>query len=29
MLAKVRALAAPAFEAQGGVEAWIVDDTGF
>ena len=29
MLAKVRDLAAPAFEAQGGVEAWIVDDTGF
>lgn len=29
MLAKVRALAAPAFAAQGGVEAWIVDDTGF
>ena len=29
MLAKVRGLAAPAFEAQGGVEAWIVDDTGF
>ncbi|HYA80444.1 MAG TPA: IS701 family transposase, partial [Methylocystis sp.] len=29
MLAKVRELAAPAFEAQGGVEAWIVDDTGF
>jgi SRSO17 transposase len=29
MLAKVCALAAPAFEAQGGVEAWIVDDTGF
>jgi SRSO17 transposase len=29
MLAKARALAAPAFEAQGGVEAWIVDDTGF
>ena len=29
MLARVRALAAPAFEAQGGVEAWIVDDTGF
>ena len=29
MLTKVRELAAPAFEAQGGVEAWIVDDTGF
>ena len=29
MLAKVRDLAAPAFAAQGGVEAWIVDDTGF
>jgi SRSO17 transposase len=29
MLAKVRELAGPAFEAQGGVEAWIVDDTGF
>ena len=29
MLAKVRELAAPAFEAQGGVEAWMVDDTGF
>jgi SRSO17 transposase len=29
MLAKVCALAAPAFEAQGGVKAWIVDDTGF
>ncbi len=29
MLAKVRELAAPAFDAQGGVEAWIVDDTGF
>ena len=29
MLAKVRELTAPAFEAQGGVEAWIVDDTGF
>ena len=29
VLAKVRELAAPAFEAQGGVEAWIVDDTGF
>jgi SRSO17 transposase len=29
MLAKVRELAAPAFEARGGVEAWIVDDTGF
>jgi SRSO17 transposase len=29
MLAKVRELAAPAFAAQGGVEAWIVDDTGF
>ncbi len=29
MLAKVRKLAAPAFETQGGVEAWIVDDTGF
>ena len=28
-LAKVRELAAPAFAAQGGVEAWIVDDTGF
>jgi SRSO17 transposase len=29
MLAKVHELAAPAFETQGGVEAWIVDDTGF
>ena len=29
LLAKVRELAAPAFVAQGGVEAWIVDDTGF
>ena len=29
MLAKVRELAAPAFESSGGVEAWIVDDTGF
>ena len=29
MLAKVHELAAPAFAAQGGVEAWIVDDTGF
>ena len=29
MLAKVRELVAPALEAQGGVEAWIVDDTGF
>lgn len=29
MLAKVRELAAPAFDAQGGIEAWIVDDTGF
>jgi len=29
LLAKVRAQAAPAFDAQGGVEAWIVDDTGF
>lgn len=29
MLAKVRELAAPTFAAQGGVEAWIVDDTGF
>ena len=29
MLGKVRDLAAPAFEASGGVEAWIVDDTGF
>ena len=29
ILAKVRELAAPAFAAQGGVEAWIVDDTGF
>ena len=29
MLAKVFELAAPAFETQGGVEAWIVDDTGF
>jgi len=29
VLAKVRELAAPALEAQGGVEAWIVDDTGF
>jgi SRSO17 transposase len=29
MLAKVRDLAAPAFEAHGGVEALIVDDTGY
>ena len=29
MLAKVRELAAPAFAAHGGVESWIVDDTGF
>ena len=29
MLTKVRELAAPAFAAQRGVEAWIVDDTGF
>ena len=29
MLAKVRELAAPALATQGGVEAWIVDDTGF
>ena len=29
MLAKVRELTAPAFSAQGGIEAWIVDDTGF
>ena len=29
MLAKVREIAAPAFAAHGGVEAWIVDDTGF
>ena len=29
MLAKVRELAAPAFAGHGGVEAWIVDDTGF
>jgi SRSO17 transposase len=29
MLAKVRALATPAFETQGGIKAWIVDDTGF
>jgi SRSO17 transposase len=29
MLAKVHELVGPAFEAQGGVEAWIVDDTGF
>jgi SRSO17 transposase len=29
MLAKVRELTAPAFAAQGGIEAWIVDDTGF
>lgn len=29
MLAKIHELAAPAFAAQGGVEAWIVDDTGF
>ncbi|MGO9417936.1 IS701 family transposase [Roseiarcus sp.] len=28
-LAKFRELVAPAFPAQGGVEAWIVDDTGF
>jgi SRSO17 transposase len=29
ILAKVRELAAPALAAEGGVEAWIVDDTGF
>jgi SRSO17 transposase len=29
MLDKVRELAAPAFDSSGGVEAWIVDDTGF
>jgi len=29
MLAKVRELVAPALAAHGGVEAWIVDDTGF
>ena len=29
MLAKVRELTAPTFETAGGVEAWIVDDTGF
>jgi SRSO17 transposase len=29
ILAKVHELAGPAFAAQGGVEAWIVDDTGF
>ena len=29
MLGKVRDLVAPAFEAHGGVEAWIVDDTGY
>jgi hypothetical protein len=29
ILAKVRELTAPAFETQGGVEAWILDDTGF
>jgi len=29
MLAKVRDFASAAFEARGGVEAWIVDDTGF
>jgi len=29
MLAKVRELAAPAFAARGGIEAWIVDDTVF
>jgi SRSO17 transposase len=29
MLGKVGELAAPAFEASGGVEAWIVDDTGY
>jgi SRSO17 transposase len=29
MLAKVRELTRPAFEAQGGVEAWIVDERGF
>jgi SRSO17 transposase len=29
MLGKVRELAAPPFEASGGVEAWIVDDTGY
>ena len=29
MLAKVRELVTPALEAQGGIEAWIVDDTGF
>jgi len=29
VLDKVRQLVAPAIEAQGGIEAWIVDDTGF
>ena len=29
VLGKVRELVVPAIEAQGGVEAWIVDDTGF
>ena len=29
MLGKVRELVAPSFEASGGVEAWIVDDTGY
>ena len=29
MLAKVRELVLPAIETQGGIEAWIVDDTGF
>ncbi len=29
MLAKVRELATPALEAHGGIEAWIIDDTGF
>ena len=29
MLAKVRELVTPALAAQGGIEAWIVDDTGF
>ena len=29
VLDKVRELVAPAIEAQGGIEAWIVDDTGF
>ena len=29
VLSKVRELVAPSIEAQGGIEAWIVDDTGF